>query len=176
MSQNLTHWKKLTNPNYLGSWDFRENEERTLTIKNVSQEEVFNPTDNSKKFCTVAHFKENSKPMVLNKTNCKTISELYKSNYIEDWAGCRVIIRVEKVRAFGKLEEGLRIKKQLPSKPSLPKTNEKSFQEETLFCGDCGEIISAYDKYSDKQIADHTLKRYGIQLCASCSNKRKEVS
>ena len=37
---NKTHWKKLTNPNYLGSWDFQPGEIRTLTIKEVREEPV----------------------------------------------------------------------------------------------------------------------------------------
>ena len=35
-----THWKKLTDPNYLGSWDFAPGEVRTLTIERVLQEKV----------------------------------------------------------------------------------------------------------------------------------------
>ena len=38
-----THWKKLTNPNYLGSYAFQPGEEKTVTIKEVKRELVHNP-------------------------------------------------------------------------------------------------------------------------------------
>jgi hypothetical protein len=39
-----THWKKLTNPNYLGAYDFQQGEKRIVTIKEVIQEKVLNVT------------------------------------------------------------------------------------------------------------------------------------
>ena len=38
-----THWKKLTNPLYIGAYDFAPGEERTLTIKSVKREMVVGP-------------------------------------------------------------------------------------------------------------------------------------
>ena len=67
-----THWKKLTNPEFLGSWDFSEGEERVLTIKKVIQGEVVGE-GGKKDQCVVAHFTEGL-PMVLNATNMKAIT------------------------------------------------------------------------------------------------------
>ena len=39
-----THWKKLNNPDYLGSYAFQPGEEKTVTIKEVKREMVFNPS------------------------------------------------------------------------------------------------------------------------------------
>ena len=47
---NKTHWKKLTNPNYLGSWCFQPGEEKVVTIREVKQEIVQN--QNGKEECT----------------------------------------------------------------------------------------------------------------------------
>jgi len=38
--KKLTHWKTLTNPDYIGAYDFQPKEERTLTIKSVANEIV----------------------------------------------------------------------------------------------------------------------------------------
>ncbi len=38
-----THWKKLTNPNYLGAYDFDIGEKRTLTIAKTVREMVTGP-------------------------------------------------------------------------------------------------------------------------------------
>ena len=32
MSEKKKHYKSMTNPDYLGSWDFQEGESRTLII------------------------------------------------------------------------------------------------------------------------------------------------
>ena len=76
MSETLTHWKKLTNPNYLGAYSFSEGEEKILTIKEVKTELV-KGEDGKDEQCTIAYFAENEKPMILNKTNCKIIQKLY---------------------------------------------------------------------------------------------------
>ena len=39
--------------------------------------------------------------MIINATNAKTISRLAKSNFIEKWQGCAVIVYAAKVSAFG---------------------------------------------------------------------------
>ena len=68
-----THWKKYTNPDYLGAYAFQPGEEKTVTIKEVKRELVFNPSGSGKEECTVAFFVEDVKPLILNKTNCKAM-------------------------------------------------------------------------------------------------------
>ena len=36
----LTHWKKLSNPNYLGAYSIEDNKDLILTISKVQQETV----------------------------------------------------------------------------------------------------------------------------------------
>ena len=113
-----THWKKLTNPSYLGAYDFQPSEERILTIKEVRQEEV-KGSDGKSEECIVAYFTE-GKPMILNVTNCKAIAKAYDTNFIEDWKGLNVTLYVTTVSAFGQVVEALRIKPIQPkAKPSL---------------------------------------------------------
>lgn len=91
-----THWKKYNNPDYLGAYAFQPGEEKTVTIKEVKREMVFNPSGSGKEECTVAHFVEDVKPLILNVTNCKTISKVWGTPYIEDWAGRKITLKVKK--------------------------------------------------------------------------------
>jgi len=109
---DTTHWKQNFNYTYTGAYELAPNEERTLTISSTSREEV-QGSDGKKEMCFVARFAGSSKPMILNKTNCKTLEKLY-GPYVEAWIGKRVIIKAEKVKAFGDVVEALRIKKTVP--------------------------------------------------------------
>ena len=40
MTENLTHWKKLTNPDYLGAYALQPGEDLIATIKEVTQADV----------------------------------------------------------------------------------------------------------------------------------------
>jgi hypothetical protein len=162
---NKTHWKKLTNPNYLGAYSFNEGEEKILTIKSVS-DELVKGEDGKEERCIVARFVEPEKPMILNKTNCKTIQKVYKTPYIEDWANRKIQIYVEQVKAFGDVVEALRIRKFIP-KVAAPKA------EAIITCADCGQTVKAYGKMNPAQIAKMTYEKYGKQLCTDCAAKEK---
>ena len=113
MSDNKkTHWKKLTNPDFLGSWDFSEGEERILTIKKITQGEVTGEGGKTDE-CVVAHF-SSGLPMVLNATNMKAITLAYRSPNIEDWVGRTISVHVEKVKAFGDIWDALRVSTEAP--------------------------------------------------------------
>jgi hypothetical protein len=109
---SVTHWKKLTNPNYIGAHDLQPGQELSVMIESVANEVVkcFDGKSVKEETCIVAKIKGAKKPMILNKTNCKIISRNLDSPYIEDWVGKPVTIYVAKVRAFGESTEALRIK------------------------------------------------------------------
>ena len=108
----VTHWKKLTNPNYVGSHDLQPNQELTLIIESVANEVVkmFDGKSVKEETCIVARFKGAKKPMIFNKTNCKIIARNLDTPYIEDWIGKSITIYSAKVRAFGETTEALRVK------------------------------------------------------------------
>lgn len=116
----LTHWKKLTNPDYLGSYDFSQGEERIVTVKKVVRE-MITGTGGKKEECTVCYFEENYKPMILNSTNAKAITKLAESPFIEEWQGKSFKIVVARISAFGEMVDALRIKaeKVIKAKPVL---------------------------------------------------------
>ena len=160
----LTHWKKLTNPDYLGAYAFDKGEEKTVTIANVGREIVMG-AEGKKEECTVAHFREpGMKPMILNATNCKAISKLYGTAYIEEWAGKRIILRVQQIKAFGEVVDAVRIKPEIPPAPAAP---------DAPLCADCKAPIRGYDKMPPAQVADYARRKYGRPLCTSCAAKAK---
>lgn len=118
-----THWKKLTNPDYFGSYCLDEGEERTVEIVKVVREMVTG-ADGKKEECTVAHLK-GEKPLILNATNCKTITKVLKTPFIEQWANKRVILITEKVKAFGDVVDAIRIKQQAAALPELKPDTEQ---------------------------------------------------
>lgn len=153
----LTHWKKLSNPNYLGAYSIEDGKDLILTISAVRQEEVIG-TDGKKEECIVCYFSDSPKPMILNSTNAKMIQKLLNTPYIEQWAGHKVQIGVEKVKAFGDVVEALRVRKFPPKAVSIK-------------CESCGGDIIAANGMSPDQIAAYTGKKYGKKLCAVCAAK-----
>lgn len=121
--ENLTHWKKLTDRNYIGSYSLQPNEERVVEIVKVSKEKV-KGEDGKEEACIVAQLK-NEKPFILNATNCKTITKIAGSAFIENWAGLKIIIFVAKIRAFGEDMDALRVKTEKPLLPVLDKNSPK---------------------------------------------------
>lgn len=158
----LTHWKRLTNPDYLGAYALEPDQDLVVTIKSVSNE-VVTGADGKKETCSVMTFMENVKPMVLNATNSKTITKLLKTPYIEEWAGRKIQIYVQKgVKAFGDVVDALRIR------PFLP-------VEKELKCADCGKKIEGNAKSTADAIAKYTLNKYGRMLCNDCGKKEYEM-
>ena len=110
----VTHWKKLTDPLYIGSHDFQPNQEMTLTIDTVTTEMV-KGSGGKMSSCIVAKFVGAKKAMILNKTNCKIIAKVLGTPYIEQWKGGKIIIYVAQVDAFGEMTDALRVKNQKPA-------------------------------------------------------------
>lgn len=112
--KELTHWKQEFNYDYLGAYSLQPKEEKILTIKELKKEKVKN-TDGKEQECLVAKFVEpDVKPMILNKTNCKIIQNVYKTPHIEKWVGIRIIVYAVEVKAWGEVVDALRIKKTNP--------------------------------------------------------------
>jgi hypothetical protein len=108
MEKQLTHWKKLQNPLYLGSYDFQPGEERIVTVKDVKREMVKGQEGTEEH--TIVHFTEGYKPMIMNATNSKMLTNLSGSPYVEKWIGTSFKLVVIKIKAFGEFIDALRIK------------------------------------------------------------------
>ena len=122
---NLTHWKKLTNPNYIGAYSLDPGQELNVTITKVVREPVTG-ADGKKEECTVAYLK-NQKPFILNATNSKSITIALGTPFIEEWAGKSITIYASKVKAFGDVVEALRVRSIAPviTLPELTPTHKR---------------------------------------------------
>ena len=151
--EQLTHWKKLRNNDYLGAWILSPGQDMILTIKKVERGIVAS-ADGKKEEDSVMYFEEDVKPLVLNATNSKQISKIYGTPYVENWVGKKIQIYSANVRAFGETMEAIRIR------PFAPCT-----------CAACGKEIEAYQKMDAKQMSLYTQKNYNKPLCADCATK-----
>lgn len=108
-----THYRKVFDSPYLSSMDVVE--PITLTVARVTQEA--DKTKKSKETFNTAYFVEKFirdgeklKPMILNATNSKMLAKIVGSPFIEDWAGAKFTVYVEKGIKFGReTVDGLRI-------------------------------------------------------------------
>lgn len=155
----MTHWKKLTNPDYLGSYSLEDGQDIILTIADVKQEIVTGP-EGKQEQCLVCYWKESAKPMILNVTNSKMIEKLLKTPYIEEWSGHRIQIGSQKVKAFGETVDALRIRSFLPTEAAAP-----------ILCDSCGKEIKGGFGMSAQEMADYTKKKYKRQLCSTCAEE-----
>lgn len=112
-TETRTHFRKAFDSPYLSSADIVE--PTTLTIARVALEP--DKTKKTKDLFNTAYFVERElrpgeklKPMILNATNSKTMRALTNTPFLEEWAGTKVTIYVDKNVKFGKeTMEGLRI-------------------------------------------------------------------
>ena len=145
-----THWKQLVNMDYLGAYALPDGKDLTLTIDKVVKEVV---TGNSgrKEQCMVMYFKEpNYKPMILNRTNAKSIAALCQSQYVEDWCGHKVTLYGTTTRFGGDVVECLRIR------PTVME------QAKTFTCENCGA------EFQNEELAKRTKTKFGRVLCMTC--------
>lgn len=161
-----THWKRLINPDYLGAYSLEPGKDMVLTIKSVVREMIIG-VEGKKSEETVIHFAEPQKPMILNRTNQKTIQKVYKTPYIEDWAGKRIQLYSAEVKAFGEVVDALRIR------PFPPKEAPSAGVAET--CQDCGKQVAAAGKMTAGMVAEYARKKFGVTLCTDCGKARSEA-
>lgn len=147
---------------FLGGWTF-EDGDRTLTIKSVQEEEMYDADSGGKKKALAMRFEELDLSMVLNVTNSETIAAVVGSDRIADWIGKKIIVGTSKVKAFGKIYDAIRVR---PDKP-----------DDTVYiCEDCGNIITAAAGKAPSQLAEIAKRNTGRVLCLACMKKAKEAA
>ncbi len=113
-----THWKQLKNPNYLGAYSLPDGKDITVQILEVKKELVKGESG-KEDMCTVAYLKD-QKPFILNVTNCKAISKIAGSNYIEDWKGLKITVGSAVTNLKGDQVECLRVRPEKPKEKTKP--------------------------------------------------------
>lgn len=166
MTTQHEHWKKAFNPNYFGGWCLEPGKDMVLTIAAVA-EEMVTGEKGAQEMCLVIHWKEpNAKPLICNKTNAETISNLSGSPYIDAWVGTPVQLYFDPNVKFGRDRVGgIRIR---PTKPVIT--------AKPIICAVCGKAVTAAEingtMTAPNKIAAAAQKKYGKIMCWDCVQKQ----
>lgn len=120
--EQLTHWKKLVDPRYIGAYALPDGNDLTVTIQEVRRETI--TMMGGKKEDHSVMYLVGQKPMILNATNSKSIHKLY-GPYIEHWAGQQITLFASTAKMGGELVECLRIRPTIPTKAKKPITDDR---------------------------------------------------
>jgi hypothetical protein len=86
----------------------------TLTIAKLVLEELGHGAEKERK--PVLYFQKATKGLVLNRTNAMTIAALY-GDESDEWPGKRISIYPTRIRAFGAMQDTIRVKEEIPAQP-----------------------------------------------------------
>lgn len=86
----------------------------TLTIAKLVVEELGHGAEKERK--PILYFQKATKGLVLNRTNAMTIANLY-GDEADEWTGKRISIYPTKVRAFGTMQDAIRVREEIPALP-----------------------------------------------------------
>lgn len=164
-----THYRKVFDSPYLSSMDVVD--PIVLTISRVTQEA--DKTKKSKDTFNTAYFVEKFirpgeklKPMILNATNSKTMAKLTGSPFIEDWAGARITVYVERGIKFGRdTVDGLRVmqaaerKRVTPENPAMWESAKAAYRRD----GNLDKVRARAD----------ISEEHEAQLIAECSTQQE---
>ena len=154
-------WIKIIDPNHLSAEVLGSTgTEKVVTIKEIKEDECFDNKTNTKtsKYCVF--FAEDIVPLILNKTNAKTLKRLFSPNSddVTKCYGHKIILKVEDVKFGRNMTTGIRI---------------KEYSEEK--CPICGDVIVPYAGKTVEEIKSISQNHYGEIMCGKCmKNKAKE--
>jgi len=157
---SLESWEKIIDPNFINAELIGEvGAEKVVTITDIDMAECYDEgSKQTVKKQTV--FFDECKPMVLNKTNAKTLKRLFSPNSDDpkNAFGHKVILKVEEVKAFGKKTTGIRI---------------KEYSEEK--CPICGKAILPYAGKSVAEIKEISKRNLGEIMCGLCMKEKAKA-
>jgi len=152
----IESFEKIIDPNFINA-ELLGNvgTERVVTIKDFDYMECFDSRTNSKIKKQAVAFEE-CKPMILNKTNAKTLKKLFSPNEDDPklCVGHKIVLYVIACKVGGKETTGIRI---------------KEFSEEK--CADCGKAILPKAGKSVAELIEISKRNCGKQLCLACMQK-----
>ena len=140
----------------MGCFSLDNGKDKIVTIKEIKQELV---TGNAgrKENCIVAYFTDADKPMILNKTNCKTIQKVYCTPNIEEWVGKKITLFASTTSLAGETVESAN-----PPVADKPARNE------------CGADITGVGKMTAEATAIYTEKWVVREMCRAAEEAEKE--
>lgn len=123
MEQNKTHFKKLRNPMYIGSYELMTGgQSKDLVVEIVSTDREMVQNGDKKEDAMVIRLK-NQKPFIVNSINSKNIAKALGSVYVEDWIGKKITLYVARIKAFGDWHDALRVRDVAPTEPQKDDLN-----------------------------------------------------
>jgi hypothetical protein len=112
----VTHWRKLTDREYLGAWDVPKPTVATITAVTGTQLPGQGDVKASKK--PVISFKNTEKKLIAGATICKAIAHMYGDD-VEQWVGKPVTLYATTTRAKGGDQvDCVRVKPEIPTRPA----------------------------------------------------------
>ena len=152
-------WEKVLDPNFINAELIGDiGAERIVTIKDIDFKEAYDQKSNSKAMKQTLFFEE-CKPMVLTKTNAKTLIKLFGTDGSspQACAGRKIVLYVAAVKVAGKAATGIRIREYVEAE-----------------CDDCGEILKPISSKSVSELVEISRRNTGRTLCLKCMQKEKE--
>lgn len=160
-----SHYQEYFN-NFLGAWSFKNGDE-VLTITGVKEEEMFDAQTGGKKKGLCVYVAEKDLPMVLNKTNASMIAEVTGTDVLGEWIGKRICVGTERIKAFGKVSEAIRVRDRIPEPvKAVEPASEAQMKriQELVADGEINEpALCKYLKISDISGISRTQARDAIQ-------------
>lgn len=168
----MPEFKDFFKSKYTGAWTVPDGKDLVLTIDRVALENVVGEGGRNETL-PVCRFREAGVlPLVLNRTNFKTIVKLTGKKDSDQWSGQCVQLFKSTTKLKGDVVECVRIR---PTAPKLPAHQQ---QDKPVNCEDCGAVVSAVEvagkKYSPATVLSRSNEKYQKNLCFACLSKRNE--
>lgn len=152
----MSDWVKILDPNFINAEIIgKVGSSMVVTIKAVDQKETYDQQKGKKDLKWSVEFEE-CKPLVLNKTNIKTLMRIFGKD-TNQCIGHKIQLVVEEVKAFGEKTTGIRI---------------KEFSE--VKCERCGKVILPAAGRTVDQLVEIGVKNTGKKLCLKCMQEVKK--
>jgi len=152
---------KIIDPNFLNAELIGEpGAYITVTIKDIDYREAFNKKTNQSEMRQALIFEGDMKPLLLNKTNAKTLKRLFSPNEDkpENCLGKTIELYVERTKVGREMTTGIRIR-----------------EHHGIVCERCGKEIRPVSGKSAAEIAEIAKRNTGSVLCVDCMRAYKEA-
>lgn len=155
----INSWEKVIDPNFISSELIGTvGAEKVVTITNIDFAECYDEQTKKKVQKQTVFFQE-CKPLVLNKTNAKALKKLFSPNSDNpaDCVGHQVRLVVEKIKAFGKETDAIRIKEYTEQK-----------------CEECGAVLKPASGKTVAELIEISKRNTNKILCVKCMQEYKK--
>jgi len=156
----ISTFVKIIDPNFLNAELIGEpGAYITVTIKDIDYREAFNKKTNQSEMRQALIFEGDMKPLLLNKTNAKTLKRLFSPNEDkpENCLGKTIELYVERTKVGREMTTGIRIR-----------------EHHGIVCERCGKEIRPVSGKSAAEIAEIAKRNTGSVLCVDCMRAYKE--